>query len=117
MSNQHKITYLELPTTDIEKTKAFFTQIFDWKFEDYGSDYTVFIGAGINGGFFKSDKKVSTEDGSVLVVLYSEALESTQSKIEQAGGTIVRPIFSFPGGRRFHFTGPSGNEYGVWSDT
>lgn len=117
MNNYGKINYLELPTKDIEKTKAFFTQIFDWKFKDFGSDYTVFSNAGVEGGFFRSDKSVSTENGSVLVVLYSETLEDTQSRIEEAGGKVTKSIFSFPGGRRFHFSDPSGNEYGVWSDS
>ena len=54
--------------------------------------------------------------GGALIVLYSNNLEATQAKIEQAGGNIVKPIFPFPGGRRFHFTEPSGNELAVWSE-
>jgi len=59
---------------------------------------------------------VSIEKGSVLIVFYSKKLEETQPKIEKSGGLIVKPIFSFPGGRRFHFGDPNGNEYAVWSD-
>ena len=117
MNNHDKINYIEFPTTDIAATKDFFSQVFDWKFEDFGSEYTAFSNAGIDGGFFQSDQSVSTKNGSVLIVLYSEALEDTQAKIEQAGGAILKPIFSFPGGRRFHFSDPSGNEYAVWSNT
>lgn len=116
MNNHKKIDYIEFPTVDIEAAKTFFTQVFDWKFEDFGPDYTAFSNAGVDGGFFRSDKSVSTQNGSVLVVLYSEALADTQTKIEAAGGLIVKPIFSFPGGRRFHFSDPSGNEYAVWSE-
>ncbi len=116
MTNHEKINYIEFPSKDIETTKAFFSKTFGWSFVDYGPDYTAFSGAGIDGGFFKSDLIVSCKNGSALIVFYSKYLEQTQSKIEQAGGAIKEPIFSFPGGRRFHFTDPNGNEYAVWSD-
>lgn len=116
MNIHEKINYVEFPTTDIEATKAFFTEVFGWRFEDFGEEYTAFSNEGLDGGFFKSDLTASTGTGSALIVFYSETLESTQAKIEKAGGTICQPIFDFPGGRRFHFTGPSGNEYAVWSD-
>jgi predicted enzyme related to lactoylglutathione lyase len=115
--NRHeKINYLEFPTKDMVATKIFFTQVFDWSFVDYGSDYTAFSNAGIDGGFFHSDLCSSTKNGSALTVFYSDNLEHTQEKIELALGTIIKPIFSFPGGRRFHFSEPSGNEFAVWSD-
>ena len=115
--NEHgTISHVEFPAKDIPATKAFFTQVFGWSFEDFGADYTAFSNQGVDGGFFKADLVSSTENGAVLVVFYSQDLEATQTKIEQAGGTVVQPTFSFPGGRRFHFTEPSGNEFGVWSD-
>ena len=110
-----KINYIELPAKDIVATKTFFTAALGWSFVDYGPDYVSFQNAGIDGGFFKSDVHASTSNGSVLVVLYSKDLEKTQAKIEKAGGTIIKPTFSFPGGRRFHFGDPNGNEYAVWS--
>jgi uncharacterized protein len=116
MSEHEKINYVEFPSTDIEATRRFFTAAFGWQFVDYGSDYTSFSDQGINGGFFKSDLIMSTANGSALIVLYSEALERTQASVENAGGSIIKPIFSFPGGRRFHFGDPNGNEYAVWSD-
>ena len=116
MSNHEKINYLELPAKDFSKTKTFFSKVFDWTFEDYGSEYTAFSNAGLEGGFFKSDQCTSTKNGSALIVFYSEKLEKTQAKIEQAGGKIIKPIFSFPGGRRFHFSDPNNNEFAVWSD-
>ena len=116
MNDHEKINYVEFPAKDIEAAKTFFTAVFGWSFEDYGPDYTAFSNEGLDGGFFKSDLTSSTETGSALIVFYSQALEQTQSKIEKAGGSIIRPIFSFPGGRRFHFTDPNGNEYAVWSD-
>jgi len=115
--NQHeKISYLEFPAKDLNLAKVFFSKIFDWVFVDYGPEYTAFSNAGLEGGFFKSDLSVSTKTGSALVVFYSQDLEKTQAKIEQANGSIIEPIFSFPGGQRFHFSDPNGNEYAVWSD-
>jgi len=111
-----KIDYVEFPSKDINVTKLFFSAVFGWTFADYGAEYTTFSDQSINGGFFRSDLVCSSENGSALIVFYSETLEKTQLKIEQAGGKIIKPIFSFPGGRRFHFTDPNGNEYAVWSD-
>lgn len=116
MNISDKINYVEFPATNIEATKAFFTSVFGWTFEDYGPEYAAFSNQGVDGGFFKSDLSSSTESGGALVVLYSDSLKSLQSRVEGAGGTIVRSIFEFPGGRRFHFTEPSGNELAVWSD-
>ncbi|MEM7400911.1 MAG: VOC family protein [Pseudomonadota bacterium] len=115
MNSHEKINYVELPAKDINAVKAFFTEAFSWSFTDYGPDYTAFENQGLDGGFFTSDKVASTENGSALVVFYSNDLEETQSKIQQAGGKIIQEIFSFPGGRRFHFTDPNGNEFAVWT--
>ncbi len=114
--NQHeKINYLEFPAKDIEATKAFFNSVFGWRFEDYGPEYVAFFDAGMDGGFFKSSLTVSTDNGSALMVFYSDNLEQTLSKVTTAGGTVIKPVFSFPGGRRFHFADPNGNEFAVWS--
>lgn len=116
MNEHEKINYVEFPARDLAATKQFFERVFGWSFEDYGPDYMAFSKQGLDGGFFRSDKSATTGQGSALVVFYSQDLEQTQAKIEQAGGRIVEPIFSFPGGRRFHFSEPSGNEFAVWSD-
>ena len=116
MNEHEKINYVEFPAKDIEATKAFFNSAFGWTFVDYGPEYTAFSNEGLDGGFYKSDLSVSTEAGSALIVFYSKDIERTQLKIENAGGTIIKPIFSFPGGRRLHFGDPNGNEYAVWSD-
>ncbi len=118
MNTHHSINYIEIPAKDLVATKAFFTQVFAWSFTDYGPDYCSFSRneAGVDGGFFTSEDTVTTAAGSVLVVLYSSELEVTQSAVESAGGKILKEIFSFPGGRRFHFTDPNGNEYAVWSE-
>jgi len=110
------INYVEFPSRDVEATKRFFQAAFGWVFVDYGPDYAAFSGQGLDGGFFKSELAARTSDGSALIVFYSADLESTLGKVVAAGGEIVKPIFSFPGGRRFHFTEPSGNEFAVWSE-
>jgi len=117
MTENEKINYIEFPANDIESTKSFFTSVFNWQFVDYGPEYSSFSNQGIDGGFFKSNLSASTKNGSALVIFNSQNLESTQLKIEQAGGVISKAIFSFPGGRRFHFIEPSNNEFAVWSDT
>ena len=116
MDNHNKINYLEFPARNLETTKDFFSKAFGWAFQDYGPEYTSFNNAGIAGGFFQAEAHGSTEKGCVLVVLYSDDLESTQERVIEAGGSIVKEIFSFPGGRRFHFVEPSGNELAVWSE-
>ena len=116
MNEHEKINYVEFPARDLSATKAFFTRAFGWSFEDYGPEYCAFSNEGLDGGFYYSELKSSSSEGAALLVFYSRDLEATRSAIEQAGGAIVKPIFAFPGGRRFHFTEPSGNEFAVWSD-
>ncbi|MCB0376176.1 MAG: VOC family protein [Sinomicrobium sp.] len=112
MQNNH-INYVEFKANDLEKIKQFYHRVFGWDFTDYGPDYTAFSGSGLDGGFEKTDAAITN---GALVVLYHDNLGSVEGKIIEAGGTISKPVFSFPGGRRFHFTDPSGNELAVWSD-
>ena len=116
MNKHEKISYVEFPARNIGATKTFFTTVFDWSFTDYGPDYSAFSNQGLDGGFYTSDQVARAASGSALIVFYSADLEQTQAKIEKAAGTICKPIFDFPGGRRFHFTDPSGNEFAVWSN-
>jgi predicted enzyme related to lactoylglutathione lyase len=108
-----QIDYIEFPAIDITRTKHFYETVFGWKFEDYGPAYTSFVDGRIAGGF-TTDRPESA--GGVLVVVYGGDLVAVQKKVEAAGGKISKEIFSFPGGRRFHFLDPSGNELAVWSD-
>lgn len=116
MKQTGKIDYVEIPSSDIDSTKRFFSEVFDWSFVDYGPEYAAIENAGLDGGFFKSEQHSRSADGSVLVVLYSAELEVTLEKVKAAGGRIIQDIFDFPGGRRFHFLEPCGNEYAVWSE-
>jgi predicted enzyme related to lactoylglutathione lyase len=115
--NEHgKLNYIEFPAVDMQATKDFFGSAFGWTFEDFGPEYTAFSDEGLDGGFYQSEMKSSAEKGAALAIFYSNDLEATQSKVEAAGGTISQAIFTFPGGRRFHFIEPSGNELAVWTD-
>jgi len=116
MNEHEKINYVELPAKDLNATKKFFTQVFEWSFQDFGPEYSAFSNQGIDGGFFKSDQSSSTNNGAALIVFYSNDLEATLDKVKKANGVVIKQIFSFPGGRRFHFSEPSGNEFAVWSD-
>jgi predicted enzyme related to lactoylglutathione lyase len=115
MPSHEKLNYVEFPCRDIVATKRFFEQVFGWSFVDYGPDYAAFSGQGLDGGFFRSEQAATTATGSALLVFYSAHLEATLAKVMGAGGVVIQPIFTFPGGRRFHFTEPSGNEFAVWS--
>jgi len=116
MSDKDLINYVEFPARDLEATKAFFSQAFDWSFVDYGPEYTAFSNQGLDGGFFQSEQASTTDTGGALIVFYSTNLDESLARVIDAGGEICKDIFSFPGGRRFHFKEPSGNEFAVWSD-
>ncbi len=107
------INYVEFKAKDLEKIKTFYSKVFGWTFTDYGPDYTAFSESGLEGGFEKTEEDITN---GALIVLYHENLEDTQQKVVQEGGIVVKNIFSFPGGRRFHFEDPSGNELAIWSD-
>jgi predicted enzyme related to lactoylglutathione lyase len=111
--NDLRIDYVEFPATDIGAIKQFYAGVFGWQFEDYGPEYTAFQDGRLSGGFFLAEKAAA---GGPLVVIYASALEAVEQKIKAAGGRIVKDTFSFPGGRRFHFSDPSGNQLAVWSD-
>lgn len=111
--HDHRIDYIEMPATDVAATRKFYADAFGWKFTDYGPDYTSFEDGRLAGGFMKAE---TVERGGPLVVIFAVDLADAEARVRRAGGKIVKPVFSFPGGRRFHFTDPSGNELAVWSD-
>ena len=116
MSAANQIDYIEFQAADIAATKTFFEQLFDWKFTDYGPDYTSFQDGRIAGGFSKANKRSTIDSGGVLVVFYHPDLEDVRQRVIDLGGKVTKDIFSYPGGRRFHFTEPSGNECAIWSE-
>lgn len=108
----HALDYIEFPCTHPERIEPFYAAVFGWSFQSYGPDYLAFHDARLDGGFQRGEV-VTT--GGPLIILWSDDLEATLAAIKAAGGTIQKPIFSFPGGRRFHFLDPDGNQLGVWS--
>lgn len=106
-----QIQYIEFLSKDLEKAKAFYARSFGWIFTDYGPEYTAFSGEYVDGWFTYGDPV----HGTILVILYSEDLESTREKVINAGGILTLDIFRFPGGRRFQFRDPDGYELAVWS--
>ncbi|MBU1374613.1 MAG: VOC family protein [Alphaproteobacteria bacterium] len=113
MREDGKVDYVEFPGGDLGAVKAFYGAAFGWSFVDYGPEYAGF-NEGLDGGF-QADQGEAVQ--KPLVILYAHDLEAMAAKVVAAGGTITKPIFSFPGGRRFHFADPAGNEMAVWSES
>jgi uncharacterized protein len=114
MHKHHGMDYIEFTVRDLAEAKQFYGKAFGWAFNDYGPEYAGIRGDdGEAGGFHQTS---DLRRGGPLVVLYSGNFEATLAAVNAAGGTIVREPFSFPGGRRFHFTDLSGNELAVWSE-
>ncbi|GAB83766.1 VOC family protein [Gordonia rubripertincta] len=114
----HAIDYVELTVTDMAAARTFYAGAFGWEFNDFGPDYSGIVGPGgagspEAGGLALGDSAPTR--GGPLVLLYSDDLDATVEKVRAAGGQVVNGPYDFPGGRRFHFTDPSGNELGVWS--
>ena len=115
MSKHHHFNYIELPATDLAAMKSFYGSAFAWTFQDWGDTYVAIHGAGVDGGFDAASANRKPSDQGTLVILYSDDLEASEKAVMEAGGNISAPAFDFPGGRRFHFTDPSGNELGIWT--
>ncbi len=113
VGQDRRIDYIEFSVKSVPEAKRFYGAAFGWTFEDYGPDYASFSDGRLSGGFQTAAK---VQPGGPLVVIYATDLEAMAQSVTRVGGKIVRPIFSFPGGRRFHFTDPSGYELAVWSD-
>ncbi len=114
----HAIDYIEFTSPDLEATRRFYETVFGWHFTDYGPDYTSFHTGpepgGTAGGFARSATPPASS--GPLVVLFVDDLEATDTRVREAGGIITQPIFSFPGGSRFHFTDPGGNCLAAWHE-
>ena len=113
MNEEKRIDYVEIPVTDPAKARDFFVALYGWNFQEWGDDYISFNDGRLEGGFCRSDK--SAPSTGVLLVFYSRDLERDVARVTELGATISREIFSFPGGRRFHFVDPVGTEYAIWS--
>ena len=110
-SNQVAINYVEFNVSDMARTKAFYAAAFGWTFTDYGDSYCEFTDGSMKGGCAVGG---TVTVGGPLIVLYSDDLKVVAKQVIDAGGTIVKPEFAFPGGQRFQFTDPDGYELAVW---
>ena len=116
MPTDRQINYLELPARNLDEVERFYKNAFGWTFTDYGPEYRAFNDGTMDGGFRHTESASSTAaNGAALIVLYATDLEATRETVLRHGGVIVTEIFDFPGGRRFHFADPNGNELAVWS--
>ncbi|MBS1800209.1 MAG: VOC family protein [Acidobacteria bacterium] len=106
----NKIAHLELPSVDVAALKKFYSSLFGWTFQDYCPNYVALEDAGLDGGF-NADSSHNTK--APLAIVETSDLEAMEKKVREAGGTITLPIFAYPGGRRFHFRDPQGNELAV----
>ena len=112
MREDGKLDYLEMPGGDLPAVKTFYAKAFGWRFTDYGPEYAAFA-EGLDGGFYANRSEASP---APLPVLYATDLDAMLDRVTAAGASIIRPIFPFPGGRRFHFRDPAGNELAVWGE-
>lgn len=110
--NDRQIDNIEFNVADIERSKAFYGAVFGWTFTDYGPTYCEFTDGRLTGGFTTGEP---VRPGGPLVILYGDDLAATQARVEAAGGSISKAVFSFPGGRRFQFLDLDGYELAVWS--
>ncbi|MBT8089039.1 MAG: VOC family protein [Gammaproteobacteria bacterium] len=114
MRANNRIDYVEIPVTDLEATREFFTSLFGWSFQEWGDEYMSFNDGRLDGGFRHSEEPAPST--GVLLVFFSDDLERDVERVKDLGGTISQDIFSFPGGRRFHFVDPVGTEYAMWAE-
>lgn len=111
--NDRRIDNIEFVVDDIGRSRAFYGKVFGWSFKDYGPEYCEFSDGRLTGGFARGSK---VNPGGPLVILYADDLAATQQRLEEAGAKIVKSVFAFPGGQRFHFEDLDGYELAVWSD-
>lgn len=102
-----RLNYVELPVTDVDAARSFYESAFGWTMTRFGPTYAATLTGDTDVGL-QADASEATK--APLPVIEVDDLEATLEAVEQAGGRIVRAIFAFPGGRRFQFLDPSGNE-------
>ncbi|MBT8108243.1 MAG: VOC family protein [Gammaproteobacteria bacterium] len=115
MRSENRIDYVEIPVTDIGRARAFLEAMFGWSFQEWGDDYLSFNDGRLNGGIRLAPEAAPAT--GVLLVFYSDDLERDVERVRKLGGRVSQDIFSFPGGRRFHFVDPVGTEFAIWAET
>ena len=112
----HAIDYIEINVTDLPAAKTFYHDAFGWQFNDYGPDYAGIRSADGEGEVGGLNPNAPPAAGGPLVLLWSADLDASAAAVTDAGGSLTLGPYDFPGGRRFHFSDPSGNVLGVWGD-
>ena len=115
MRPENRIDYIEIPVADLQKARAFFEGLFGWTFQEWGDEYMSFSDGRLDGGFRLAPD--TPPPGGVLLVFFSTDLERDVQRVQEMGGTITQEIFSFAGGRRFHFSDPVGAEFAIWGES
>lgn len=113
MNEECRIDYIEIPVTDLEKTREFFSKLFGWSFQEWGPDYFSFNDGRLECGLRRAEQAAPAT--GVLLIFFSKNLERDLGRVKELGATISQDIFEFPGGRRFHFVDPAGTEFAIWS--
>ncbi len=114
MRAEKRIDYIEIPVVDPARARDFFVALFGWSCQEWGDDYISFNDGNLDGGFRRAETAAPAT--GVLVIFYSENLERDRDRVVELGATISQDIYPFPGGRRFHFTDPTGTEFAIWSE-
>jgi predicted enzyme related to lactoylglutathione lyase len=107
-----RFDYVELPTAALDDSIRFYEAAFGWTLERFGPSYAATTTGDTDVGL-QADPADAPK--APLPVIQAEDIEAAASAVGAAGGDIIKPIFSFPGGPRFHFRDPGGNEVAVWS--
>lgn len=115
MREEGRIDYIEIPVTDLDKSREFFGQLFGWEFQEWGPDYYSFNDGRLDGGLRRSEEPAPAS--GVLLVFYTEDIDRDYARVKQLGATISQEVIEFPGGKRFHFTDPVGTEFAMWTST
>ena len=115
MRDERKIDYVEIPVTDLDTAREFFSQLFAWEFQEWGPDYYSFSDGRVDGGLRRSEEPAPAS--GVLIVFYTTDIERDYARVKELGATISKETFEFPGGKRFHFVDPVGTEFAMWTST
>lgn len=113
MAETYQIDYVEFPSIDNVRSRKFFADAFSWHHVSFSPSYDEIRGAGLLAGV-ESGEAVKT--AAPIAVIRTSDFEAAKQAVIAAGGTITLPLFEYPGGRRFHFREPGGNELGVWTN-
>ena len=109
----NQIDNIEFPFPDREaliESRKFYQQVFGWQYQEWGPEYLDTGDSGVASGLTVDQRQ------HPLIIIYTDNIEQALATVKQAGGEITQELFNFPGGRRFQFKDPAGNELAFWSE-